>query len=192
MTESTKAVKASIPFGTITIDGFQLPDGSYRMSQTQAAECVGLTERNAREFLQSKAIKSLLGEGYTPAISDIESDPEQQRGSSRIRSLPLEVVSAYWLWQCFRGNKQALPLCVALITESLERRFDNAFGITRSEDDWNQRLTDRIISQLETDLGQAFELETAVRQENEYLMQVLREHGIDPWGLPEGENSPNA
>jgi hypothetical protein len=31
-----------------------------------------LSERNAREFLQSKALKTLLGEGYTPATSEIE------------------------------------------------------------------------------------------------------------------------
>ncbi|MEM1307926.1 MAG: hypothetical protein AAGF98_00240 [Cyanobacteria bacterium P01_H01_bin.153] len=48
-----------------------MPDGSYRMSQTQAVEAVGLTERNTRDFLRSKAIKRFLGEGYTPAISEV-------------------------------------------------------------------------------------------------------------------------
>ena len=54
-----------------------LPDGSYVMSQTQATELVGLTERNARDFLRSKARKGLLGEDYTPAISAIEADGDQ-------------------------------------------------------------------------------------------------------------------
>ncbi|MCY7275690.1 MAG: hypothetical protein LH702_18610 [Phormidesmis sp. CAN_BIN44] len=187
MTDSTRATRATVTLGTLTIDAFMLPDGSYRMSQTQTAECVGLSERNAREFLQSKALKSLLGEGYTPAISEIEPDPDQVRGSSRIRSLSLEVVSAYWMWQTFRGNKQALALCMALISETLERRFDAAFGVTRSEDDFNQRLSDRIIAQLENDLGEAFNVDSVLRSENEYLMQVLRDNGIDPWALPESE-----
>jgi hypothetical protein len=52
MTDSARATRATVTIGSLMIDG------SYRMSQTQAAECVGLTERNAREFLQSKALKS--------------------------------------------------------------------------------------------------------------------------------------
>jgi hypothetical protein len=59
MTESVRAVRASVQIGSLTVDGFMLPDGSYRMSQTQAAECVGKPEINARRFLDSKAIKAL-------------------------------------------------------------------------------------------------------------------------------------
>jgi hypothetical protein len=66
MTESIKATRASVQIGALEVDGFMLPDGSYRMSQAQSAECVGLTERNAREFLDSKTFKRLSCEGYTP------------------------------------------------------------------------------------------------------------------------------
>lgn len=69
MTDPIKATRATIPIGSIEVDGFQLPDGTYRMSQTQAAECVGRPEINARRFLSSKAIKASLGDDYTPAIS---------------------------------------------------------------------------------------------------------------------------
>ena len=44
---------------------------------------------------RSKALKTLRGEGYTPATSEIEPDAEQVRGGSRIRGLALEVVGAY-------------------------------------------------------------------------------------------------
>jgi hypothetical protein len=37
-----------LDIGDRVVAGFMLPDGSYRMSQTQAAECVGKTEINAR------------------------------------------------------------------------------------------------------------------------------------------------
>jgi len=47
----------------------------------------------------------------------------QVRGGSRICALPLEVIGAYWLWQAARGNKQALSLVMALLTETLERRY---------------------------------------------------------------------
>ena len=119
------------------------------MSQTQAAESVGLSRRNVSDFLRSKSLKSLLGEGYTGTILEreeieIQSDPDQSRGQSRFLAMPLEVVSAYWLWQAYRGNKKALSLCMVLILESLERRFDHVFGIERSESDRNQLLESRL------------------------------------------------
>lgn len=40
MTDSTKATRADIQIGSIKADGFMLPDGSYRMSQAQAAEAI--------------------------------------------------------------------------------------------------------------------------------------------------------
>jgi len=70
MTDSTRTTRATVVIGSLTIDGFMLPDGSYRMSLTQAAECIGLTTRNASDFLQSKAFKALMGEGYTVPISE--------------------------------------------------------------------------------------------------------------------------
>ncbi len=59
MTESVRALRASVQIGSLTVDGFMLPDGSYRMIQTQVAECVGKPEINARRFLDSKAVKAL-------------------------------------------------------------------------------------------------------------------------------------
>ncbi len=187
MTDSTRATRATVTLGALTLDGFMLPDGSYRMSQTQAAECVDRPEINARRFLDSKGIKALLGQGYTPDTIEIEPGSNQIRGQSRFNALPLEVVTAYWFTQASQGNKQAFTLVWALLTESLERRFDSAFGVTRSEDDFNQRLHDRIIAQLENDLGEAFNVDSVLRSENEYLTQVLRDNGIDPWALPESE-----
>lgn len=60
MTESIKATRATVQIGSLEVDGFRLPDGSYRMSLSQAAECIGLTARNAFDFLRSKAFKHLL------------------------------------------------------------------------------------------------------------------------------------
>ena len=38
MSGSTKATRASIQIGDLIVDGFMLPDGTYRMSQPQAAD----------------------------------------------------------------------------------------------------------------------------------------------------------
>jgi len=99
--------------------------------------------------------------GYAGTISDreeIEIESEVgKRGQSRFLSTPLEVVSIYRLWQAHRDNKQALVICVALMTETLERRFDNTFGFMRSKDDWDKRLSNGIIFQLKTTISTAFE-----------------------------------
>jgi len=183
VSESVRAVRATVQIGNLTVDGFQLPDGSYRMSQTQAAVSVGKPEINARRFLDSRAIKALLGKGYTPDSLEIESTLEQKRGQSRFNALPLEVVTAYWLSQAGEGNKQALSLVWALLTETLERRFDTAFGVTRTEEEHNQLLSQRV-QRLERDLqilGDTFALEDDIRRERDYFERLLRDNGIEPY-----------
>lgn len=114
-----KAKRATVAIGPLSVDGFQMPDGSYRMSQTSAADSVGLGRQNVSDFLRSKAVKSLLGKGYANQIFEIEVESAAQvRGQARINAVPLEVVIAYWNWQSHRGNKQALQLCIALATHS--------------------------------------------------------------------------
>lgn len=186
MTDSMKANRASIQISdALQVDGFMLPDGTYRMSQTQAAEAVGKPEINARRFLDSKTIKALMGEGYTPDTVEVDST-DQLRGQSRFNALPLGVVTAYWFHQATQGNKQAFALVWALLTESLERRFDRAFQVTRTEGERNQILSRRV-QQLETDLdrlGEGYAVDDLLRQENEFLRRILDRYGIDPWELP--------
>lgn len=188
MSETVKAQRTDIAIGSLTVDGFMLPDGSYRMSQTQAAEAIDKPEINARRFLTSKAIKGLLGKDYTPDAIEAETEVGK-RGGTRINALPLEVVGAYWISQCFQGNKAALALVIALSTESLERRFDAAFDVERTEDERNQLLSARV-QRLEQDLealGDAYALDDEVKRERDRFEELLRQNGIDPYGLPNGE-----
>ena len=76
-----------------------------------------------------------------------------------------------------------------MITETLERRFDNAFGIERTEDERNERLLERV-QQLQSDLdrlGEAYAIDDDIRQERDYFEWLLREQGIDPYALPSDE-----
>jgi len=192
MSESIKATRATVTLGSLTIDGFMLPNGEYRMSQTQAAECIGKARQGMSDFLKTKAFNRLLGQaGGMSGISRsmletfvVEIGDQGSRGETRIVGLPLMIVFIYWAWESFRGNKQALSLIIALGTETLERRFDRAFGITRSEDDWDRRMSDSIIFQLETTLSSAFEESDIALSREKLLEQQLRENGIEPWALP--------
>jgi hypothetical protein len=208
MTESIKATRASVQIGAREVDGFMLPDGSYRMSLTQTAECVGKPARSTFDFLRSKALKRLLQEAggtfdflpedtvtalsadaYTVDQFLVDIGDEGSQGQTRIRGVPLEIVILYWHWESYRGNKQAFFLVTGLATETLERRFDVAFGVTRTEQDWNQRLIQRN-QQLEralAELGEAFTIEDDIRRERDYFERLLLQHGIDPWALPNTE-----
>jgi hypothetical protein len=58
MTEM-KATRSTITLGTIELDGFMLPDGSYRMSQASAAAAIEEAPVYALHFLQSRDSKAL-------------------------------------------------------------------------------------------------------------------------------------
>ena len=191
MTDSVKATRATVTLGSLTVDGFMLPDGSYRMSQTQVAECIQDDAVYARNFLASRALKALRGEGYTPETFEVDHSG-QSRGQTRIQGWTLDIVYAYWVYRCHKGHKQAFALVVALGTETLERRFDRAFNITRSEDDWDKRLSTSIINQLENNLSDAFAEADAALSREKLLEQQLRQNGIEPWALPSDEEGDRA
>ncbi|MBE9119124.1 hypothetical protein IQ249_25030 [Lusitaniella coriacea LEGE 07157] len=91
MTDPIKVQRATVTIGSIEVDGFQLPDGSYRMSVTQAAETIGLGVQNASDFSRSKAIKPLLGEGYTPQTCQLPIS--ERENANHFRATP--VISCY-------------------------------------------------------------------------------------------------
>ena len=109
MTNPAQAKKATVNIGSVTVDGFQMPDGSYRMSIGNAATAIGTSEQNAIGFLYSESLRSLIGKSYTPETVEVNSEPNTQK-PERFNVLPLEVVTAYWLSECLRGNQQAIAL----------------------------------------------------------------------------------
>ena len=190
MSESIKATRATVAIGALTVDAFMLPDGSYRMSQSGAAAAIADAPVYALRFLKTNDSKLLLGEAFTdynPEVIEVESEPDV-RGQTRINALPLEVVAAYWLYRSFKGNKTAFILSGALISESLERRFDDAFGVVRTEQERNDATTARI-KILESDLanlGEWFAIDADKDREIAYLTSMLKEKGIEPYDLPNG------
>ena len=188
---SDKAKRTTVEIGSSSVEGFQMPDGSYRMSQAGAATTINESPVYALRFLALRDSKALLGEAftdYTPEQIEVETSPGE-RGQTRINALPLQVVAAYWLYRSFKGNKVAFTLTWALLQESLERRFDAAFGVERSEGDRNALLSQRL-QQTEAALAAAADAlaEPDLRTEREArLEQQLRDAGLEPWQLPPTE-----
>ncbi len=70
MTTGDKAKRTTVAIGSLPIAGFQIPEGSYRMSITSAAEVVGTAQQNGSNFLRLNAFKSSQVSSYTPQTSD--------------------------------------------------------------------------------------------------------------------------
>ena len=88
-------------------------------------------------------------------------------------------------------NKSAFSIVIAIGTESLERRFDDAFGVVRTEQERNDATTARIKA-LEKDLdnlGEGFAIDADKDREIAYLTSLLKDNGIEPYGLPSNDRS---
>lgn len=128
-----KARRAEITIAGHKVEVFQLPNGEYVMSQTQASEVVGKHRNQVLRFLDSidpEALPSQSFKCYTVATTDTKTP---------IQAIPLDVVSHYWLEQSFKGNKYAQALTKACMQETLERRADAAFNAIKAEAQYEAR-----------------------------------------------------
>ena len=125
-----KAKRATIQLGDRELDVFQLPNGEYRLSQSQVAQAAEKPEANFRNFLGTKWLKALPG---LDSSSETFSKVDYEGRGRPITAVPPAIAFAFWVFQVWQRNKSALPLVIALGTETLTRRADAAFGVQRSE-----------------------------------------------------------
>lgn len=140
-----KAVRAQIKLGSIDLDVFQLPDGSYVYSQTQAFISVADdgydTKQAAKRYIEkttSKQAQTLIPQGFSN-IAKVKIEGENQT----FNAISQADVTNFWLLFAFDGNVKAMCLLAACGAEALERRADAAFGVKRSEEERNARLEAR-------------------------------------------------
>lgn len=132
--KTTKATRATILLGDQEIEGYQMPDGSYKVSTQTLKDTLDSLIGNSTG---KKYLKPLLEASKSMVQARIE-------GYSRLICLYgldtfSEVVAVY----AKLGNPKAIAILIACVAESLERRFDNAFGVKRTEEERNQRLQSR-------------------------------------------------
>ena len=136
MSKTYKAKEATIVLGTALIKVFQLPDGTYRLSQTQVTDAIGKRNRSIIEFLGGKSPEALPHKSF-----ELSESLAVEGANKPITPIPISVATAYWRYWDKKGNPQASAIIDGCVQEAIERRADAAFGVFRSEEEYNQRLS---------------------------------------------------
>lgn len=129
-----KAVTAKVNLGFAVIDGLMLPNGDFAVAVPQVCEIFSFLNKNA-----SRDIKSLLGDSFQflKTKSDLN--------SKAVNILTLDQFKQVIKVLAGRGNKIALAFVDAIFDEGLDRRFNRAFDIKTSEDEYNERIKFRVL-----------------------------------------------
>lgn len=116
----------------IELEGFQLPDGSYRIGQSSAAQAIGKPSSTFRQVLTAKHPQPLaLSEIYLPIKVRYEDKARPKM------AVTLQAAALYWTYWASKENEIAIALAKASTSDVLIRRFDFAFSVPRYE--WEHR-----------------------------------------------------
>jgi hypothetical protein len=138
-----KARRATIKYGSINIEVFQLPNGEYRFSQYQVAKAVDKTEKTVRRFLGGKSPEVLEIKG---SASDIELEKISIGGDTggQFNAVPVNIALAFWTYQARLGNNVAQAILAAGTEETLLRRCDAAFNETKTEEEYQKQTAESL------------------------------------------------
>lgn len=148
MEKVCKAQRRTIYIGDIPLEVAMLPDGSYRLSQTQATEVVNKRRNSMFYFYRSNRLKAFLGNDFQ--CSSLSEELFIEGAPRPINPVTFEVACLYWQKCADEGNAQARAIVVALIKYSLYDLADAAFGVKR-----HQLERDRILAEDLSDAGVA-------------------------------------
>jgi hypothetical protein len=137
MAKAIKAVRAQIFLGDISLNVYQMPDGTYRLAGKNVTDAIQEEHKSLGRFYGVKSLKDLPSNDL--ALGTIKSES----GESFI-PVAIEDAAKYWYSKSLGGNELAQALALACLIESIERRADAAFGIQRTDEERNQRLQQRL------------------------------------------------
>lgn len=133
MNLTQKAKVAQVDFGFTKIEGLRLPNGDYRMGVSQVAILLQFDRNQA-----SRDVRTLLGKGFQFDKTKSELNPKP------VNTIKISDFMIILVELTGKGNPIAKELLLALAEESIERRFNHAFDVKCSEDEYNERLKIRI------------------------------------------------
>lgn len=142
MAGTYKAQRQIIQIGDISLEVAMLPDGSYRLSHSQATEIVDKNRNSMLRFCRSKYLQSFLGN-----TSGSYTVPEEifLEGANRpIIPITFELACLFWQKCAAEGNPKARAIVVALLKDSLYTLADEAFGVKSSKEERSHHLTEDV------------------------------------------------
>lgn len=141
---TTKAQRAAIAIGNISINVYMLPDGSYRLAGRNITDAIEARPGSLTEKMGVKSLKDLPSNG----LSLYEKSSIKSVTGESFIPVSIDIAVQYWRMMDKAGNELAGALIDALIAESIERRADAAFGKIRSEEEYNERIKSRMASKI--------------------------------------------
>ena len=133
--EVIEAQRVTVQLGNIKIDVYQIPNGEYRLSQTQV-EQIPCSKRNSfSDFLTSKSPEALPYKGFR-----FQKLITNDGNNVRLKAVPILLAVAFWTKESIKGNEIAARLLGACAVESIEHRADRAFGKEVTEEEYNNRF----------------------------------------------------
>jgi hypothetical protein len=143
MTESTKAVTATVQLGDLSIDGYMMPNGEFRAGIAGASVLLGHA-KNWFNRLRTEApnkLKALQDGGFTGYVQPVVIPRESgTRGASRAQTISLKDLTTLITVEALSGNKRAIALQAAFTLGGLDALFRDAFGIPQQSQDERRRF----------------------------------------------------
>ncbi|MDV3002562.1 MAG: hypothetical protein N5P05_004217 (plasmid) [Chroococcopsis gigantea SAG 12.99] len=138
--KTVKAVKATIQMGSIPLDVYLMPDGSYKLYIDSVTRVVGDEKNKLLSFMRGKSLQAKPFKNYS-ITQAIPVEVEDQK--EKIKPIPINLATAFWLYKAIGGNEIAQALAQACMMETIERRADTAFKFKRTEEEYNRKFAER-------------------------------------------------
>jgi hypothetical protein len=117
-------------FDGLSIDGYRMPDGEFRVSLTGASVLLGFSKEWLGRILSKNGnpVKALQGMGFTGQIKKAATRSIRGGGDSA-QTISIRDLNALILYAATKGKPQAIALQMALTDMALTDFFRDAFGM---------------------------------------------------------------
>jgi hypothetical protein len=156
-----KATRTTIKYGSVDLEVFMLPDGTYKLSQTQAGLSINKRPASLNEFLAGKSSEALPHKDSSLVEVEIDSRP-----GIKFNAVPIKLIVSYWTYWANKGNTLAQALLAAGTEETINRLCDTAFNVIKSDEEYNNQTLDNINQN-----QMLFEMMKMINSMNEKLTQ---------------------
>lgn len=131
--EAIRAERKTVVFsGEIKIDGYQMPNGEFRVGVTGASTILGFGKQWLSQVPTNrpKTLKALQGLGYTGSQLVARVTREQVSGASNVHTISLDDFNCLIAYAAMLGKKPAIALQLSLSKIALIDFFRDAFNET--------------------------------------------------------------